>query len=1348
MPIRRIAALSIVCIMMLSAISVSAVTVVGEEALTVMAADYTNGYRNATGGNQLNIEAGNVSFNGFDWVEYELMVESDGIYSLTVESGTASDITVDIDVSVNSVKLFVAKFPKGNRLTDYTRATVGELSLTAGINTLRFRHAGTGRGLYFRSFTLQKKSEKPYASSPDIQIYAKDYGSSGEGAGYSTKDGNPPCILGNSVELLDTEWIRFHVTAEDDGYYRFVLKALAAVESRVNVSANSLPQSQLNILNDSAMLYFDNVCLIKLTAGENIIELRVALGKVLIDSVRLWNVSQYTDNSIESFVAAMNGARTAADSHSVLCVYQDLLGMNPDEATEGIFYKNFIYAKMLGNKYQSFEEIYSTFSQAVQDELKSPAVTLYKDGKIIEKLCGGDIEVRIQRRSAAPFPIVIAAVYNNNKLESLGISKDSSSEYITISLKGINAGQESELSFKLLCFEQLENLIIHNMEDNIYKDIYISPNGKDNGTGSKDNPFATFERVKQEIEDVHDGMTGNIIVNVMPGEYFIDNSLVFTNEHGGKNNHHLIIRGADENNKPVISGGMKIDSWSLWQNGIYRTKLENVKSVRNLYVDGYPAVRARSQYLYEVLDLIRLTNDTAVLSGFTVLPNYLPNQFSNVKDLEVVWQMEWACSRSLVENIEYAEDKLTFIMKQPYFSYTTGTPSIDVGPGQKFYIENAIELLDEPGEFCYDSSEKYLYYKPRNGKSPLQSEVYIGLTEGLVKVEGTSDDVVQNIVFENLEFKYGAWQYVSNYGLTSIQADTIVGNNNERQLLHAQFQVNNARGIKIKNCTFACLGSSALAMTDNVADSVVDGSDFRDISGAAISIGNSKHVESTDGKIICKNIRVSNNVMQRVAYEYKSCVAIMAYYTNAIEIVHNDMRDLPYTGISAGWGWGVYDSPYSGNIKISNNYIEDVCKVLSDGSHIYTLGAMPNSEVSYNYTRRSGDWRGGIYTDSGSAYLHIHHNVFAEADSWWITSGSYVHHIYAYNNFSNSDKARIIGAGHIARDNTVVLNENWPKQAVGIMEQAGVEERYSHLLEKSSLPEYAADLTDNKPGNTIPYENVAYAISATDTTKIQAERFQDSINPAANLISIATDYGSSYTTGTGTKQIKYVELKKGSWLKYVVDISQAGEYVLGFVAACYNQGTQISVKRDGNVVISGAVIQKTQNINTYAPNFFGSIYLSAGKHEIIIEELEGMFRLDYITLAKVVHETKSNQTTLIESYRFTDGYVNRRLGSGAIVEGGNVSFLIHDWVDYAINIKEQGVYRISITTGSNSAVTINTLINGISLVTKEIPATGSLSNLVTTKIDEVELGTGTIVLRFYNKGGSAYLKNLKLEKIS
>ena len=138
-------------------------------------------------------------------------------------------------------------------------------------------------------------------------------------------------------------------------------------------------------------------------------------------------------------------------------------------------------------------------------------------------------------------------------------------------------------------------------------------------------------------------------------------------------------------------------------------------------------------------------------------------------------------------------------------------------------------------------------------------------------------------------------------------------------------------------------------------DDLIEGCIFRDIGGNGIQLGkfSDANVEThlpynpVDERNICLRETISNNFISNCANEDWGCVGISAGYARQIKIEHNEISNLPYTGISIGWGWTKMPSALRDNLVFANR-VHDVGKRLGDLGGIYLLSAQPGTVVAQN----------------------------------------------------------------------------------------------------------------------------------------------------------------------------------------------------------------------------------------------------------------------------------------------------------------------------------------------------------------------------------------------------------------
>jgi len=323
-----------------------------------------------------------------------------------------------------------------------------------------------------------------------------------------------------------------------------------------------------------------------------------------------------------------------------------------------------------------------------------------------------------------------------------------------------------------------------------------------------------------------------------------------------------------------------------------------------------------------------------------------------------------------------------------------------------FFLANAIEFLDSPGEWFEDLRAGKIYYWPRAGEDLAHASVFAPLQETIVDIEGSLDNPVQNIQFKGITFAHTTWLRPSRQGHVPLQAGMPMleaeklspkgmpyhpGLDNLAWIARPPGAVSlkNARGISFENCTFEHLASSGLDFQSGTRDDLVEGCVFRDMGINGIQLGkfSDTNVEThlpynpTDEREVCANERLANNLVTDCANEDWGGVGIAVGYARGIKIEHNEVSDCSYTGISVGWGWTKMTNAMRDNF-IHANHVHHVAKRLNDTAGIYLLSAQPGTIVSENcvhdikmspYVPNPDHWF-YLYLDEGSSFVSVRDN--------------------------------------------------------------------------------------------------------------------------------------------------------------------------------------------------------------------------------------------------------------------------------------------------------------------------------------------------------------------------------------
>jgi hypothetical protein len=573
--------------------------------------------------------------------------------------------------------------------------------------------------------------------------------------------------------------------------------------------------------------------------------------------------------------------------------------------------------------------------------------------------------------------------------------------------------------------------------------FYASPFGSGN-TCSRSSP-CSLEAARDKVRAENTNMSGDIIVYLHGGTYELSSTFELTSRDSGTNGYDVVYK-AYEGETPVLSGGKEVSGWSLYDvsNNVYRVEVEPTLQTRQLYVDGVRATRARS--------MVEPSDFTKTSTGYTSTNKEMQDR-ENTGDIEIASISDWKNFRCGVSSVSGT----TITMKQPCWDNSNRSDEEQQNIGLPVWIENAYELLDEPGEWYLDRPTGYLYYKPRPGEDMSTASTIVPVLETLVRGTGTLDEPIQHIRFHGITFSYATWlRPNSNEGYAAIQAGfSTVGSDAQREEKPpGNVEFSAARSIVFERNVFERLGSVGLSFERGSQDNIVIGNVFTDISGGGVYLGNIEDHHPDDGRAVVQNNLVRDNYITRIGAEYLDQVGIWAGYTDGSVIDHNELYDLPYSGISVGWGWGAvdpdgedgYTEPTAArNNKIRYNFVHEHLKTLRDGGGIYTLGSQPESTISNNYLLYQLNDHGALYLDEGTQNYRVYDNVISSAPKWLFIWSNSIKNNRVQNNYSDTPSMKNDGTDNIVRYNEVVEDQDWPEPALAIMEEAGITAPYQDI---------------------------------------------------------------------------------------------------------------------------------------------------------------------------------------------------------------------------------------------------------------------------------------------------------------
>src|SRR5687768_1484248 len=403
-------------------------------------------------------------------------------------------------------------------------------------------------------------------------------------------------------------------------------------------------------------------------------------------------------------------------------------------------------------------------------------------------------------------------------------------------------------------------------------DIYVAPKGSDTNPGTKDKPLATITtalRKARELRRLNDPSVANgIHIILLGGTYQLYEPIFIRPGDAGTPASPTFIEAAP-NEQPVLSGGVNIKEWKKLatpvtglparaKGKIWVTDMPLVGGrlfeIRQLWINGKKAVRAKDMN-GEAMNRI-ISWDKNEETCWIPAPE---SPVKNVEGLEMFIHQWWAVATLRIKNMELHGDSAKLFFHQPESKIQSEHPwpapwiSKETG-NSAFYLVNAMQFLDEPGEWYLDIGKRKLYYWPRGNEDLLLATVIAPYAETLISIQGTIDHPVSNIFFKGISFQHTGWLRPSQQGHVPHQAGMYMldayklkpaGTKDKATLDNqawigrpaAAVEVSFADKTGFENCRFEHLASTGLDYNKGVRDNIVKGNLFKDIGGTAILAG-------------------------------------------------------------------------------------------------------------------------------------------------------------------------------------------------------------------------------------------------------------------------------------------------------------------------------------------------------------------------------------------------------------------------------------------------------------------------------------------------------------------------------
>ncbi|OGV71995.1 MAG: hypothetical protein A3K19_22125 [Lentisphaerae bacterium RIFOXYB12_FULL_65_16] len=595
----------------------------------------------------------------------------------------------------------------------------------------------------------------------------------------------------------------------------------------------------------------------------------------------------------------------------------------------------------------------------------------------------------------------------------------------------------------------------------IQADFYVATNGNDQWSGRlatpnadrTDGPFATLGKARDAVRQVvkaDGGLNRDLTVLVRGGIYRLIAPVEFGVDDSGTAE-HAITFAALPGERPILSGGAPVTGWTPWKGDIVRSVSPSGKGVNQLFCDGQAMIRARYPnldpadpitkgwlYMRDVPGTDRGSRAPLARQGFIYQPGDIPE-----------WKDLTGAEVSAYSWTDYTHDvsPLASIDRDKQQVNLTRQGSLAFKPRNRYFFQNLLEELDQPGEYYSSPKTSELYLWPRNPGD--LDKVTVPVASALLEVKG---DGAAGRWIRNLHFR----------GITFMET------------LGSACVLSGIARCSITDSLFTNIGGTGIDITLDAEDNLLAGNELGYIGLDAISFNG----YPPGGKDACTRNVVRNNHIHHCGRVLKAVTGIRFNNASHTIVENNLIHDMSFSGIAWGGGamlkyytesgkqpWAFPSNKINGievtreNIKsfiqgrdnlVQKNHVYNCCLEVSDGGAINSWAPGVNNTVRNNLVHDVVGFSAtgpdkphflamGIYLDDESDESVVEGNVVYRVSNYGILIHNAIGNTVRNNAVADCGNALITFVNETKRpgDNLVEGNiascPDWPTDLIHIV---------------------------------------------------------------------------------------------------------------------------------------------------------------------------------------------------------------------------------------------------------------------------------------------------------------------------
>ncbi|MBQ0032185.1 MAG: right-handed parallel beta-helix repeat-containing protein [bacterium] len=484
-------------------------------------------------------------------------------------------------------------------------------------------------------------------------------------------------------------------------------------------------------------------------------------------------------------------------------------------------------------------------------------------------------------------------------------------------------------------------------------------------------------------------------IRVASGRYSCTNTIELTDEDS-----NLRIVGAEDGGT-VFEGAVVLGTYSCGPDGIWRTEVPKGIVFDQLWVNGTRAQRARTpnrHFLY-----MKERDDSSPSGAFYAFPDDLAGLIHLPKEelsrVLVDYWMSWDMGYARILSIDSGSGLVKVDRQDRYgfFNWDKTHP--------RYALENYRAALDAPGEWFLDASASELLYIPRKGEILADARACVPVVKTIIRLKGDARNGarLRNVTIENVGLEYTSLP-MEGKGIPSGQAAVNVS--------AAALEVEGADGFSFVRGHVAHAGGHGVWFRKGTVNARIEHALIEDLGAGGVYFGDGNRDEKRPD-LDCANLSLSNSIVRAGGRILNGAVGVWLGHVHDCWVVHNEICDFFYTGVSFGWVWG-YGPTVTRRNHIDFNHVHHIQQGrLSDGGAVYALGNQEGSTVCNNWIhdvngyRDNGSPAWGLYTDEGAAGVFLASNLVERCRSGAVHQHYGRENVFRNNIFALFDEAGV-----------------------------------------------------------------------------------------------------------------------------------------------------------------------------------------------------------------------------------------------------------------------------------------------------------------------------------------------------